>query len=97
MSENKLKKDPEIPWTDVLMFAGAIAYFVLPTDLIPDALPGVGFSDDLAALTMAFKKAKSILSSGAFGEATKKASELLGDTFSEEDAAKLAMKLNHRK
>lgn len=29
---------------------GALGYFILPIDLIPDAIPVVGFSDDLAAL-----------------------------------------------
>ena len=96
MIGTKVKNDPEIPWVDVVMFAGAIAYFVLPTDFIPDAVPGIGFSDDLAALTMAFRKAKSVLSSGAFGEATQKASELLGDNFNPEDAAKLVLKLKEK-
>lgn len=29
---------------------GALGYFILPIDLIPDPIPVVGFSDDLAAL-----------------------------------------------
>lgn len=29
---------------------GALGYFILPVDLIPDPIPVVGFSDDLAAL-----------------------------------------------
>ena len=33
---------------------GALGYFILPLDLIPDAIPMVGFSDDLAALVAAF-------------------------------------------
>ncbi|TOK29991.1 hypothetical protein CGI23_04775 [Vibrio parahaemolyticus] len=32
---------------------GALAYFVLPTDMVPDVLAGVGFTDDMAALTLA--------------------------------------------
>ncbi|EIT7124858.1 DUF1232 domain-containing protein [Vibrio parahaemolyticus] len=31
----------------------ALAYFVLPTDMVPDVLAGVGFTDDMAALTLA--------------------------------------------
>ena len=30
---------------------GALGYFILPLDLIPDFYPVVGFTDDLAALT----------------------------------------------
>lgn len=32
---------------------GALAYFVLPTDLIPDVFFGIGFTDDIAVLTAA--------------------------------------------
>ncbi|BBM67342.1 hypothetical protein ACOMICROBIO_GDFFDHBD_03024 [Vibrio sp. B1REV9] len=35
------------------ILGGALAYFVLPTDMVPDMLAGVGFTDDMAALTLA--------------------------------------------
>ena len=35
------------------MLLGAIAYFVLPTDLIPDYIPVVGYTDDAAVLATA--------------------------------------------
>ncbi len=35
------------------ILGGALAYFVLPTDMVPDFLAGVGFTDDLAVLTLA--------------------------------------------
>ncbi|MBI5910538.1 MAG: DUF1232 domain-containing protein [Betaproteobacteria bacterium] len=34
---------------------GAIAYFVLPLDAIPDVLPALGFTDDAAVLFTAVK------------------------------------------
>jgi uncharacterized membrane protein YkvA (DUF1232 family) len=34
---------------------GAIAYFVLPLDAIPDVLPVLGFTDDAAVLATALK------------------------------------------
>jgi len=34
---------------------GAIAYFVLPADAIPDVLPVIGFTDDAAALAAAIR------------------------------------------
>jgi uncharacterized membrane protein YkvA (DUF1232 family) len=44
---------PETPsWAKMVIF-GALAYFVLPTDAIPDFLPGVGYGDDLGALAAA--------------------------------------------
>ena len=29
---------------------GAIAYFVLPADLIPDVIPGIGYADDASVI-----------------------------------------------
>ena len=34
---------------------GALAYFVLPVDLIPDVLPVIGYTDDAAMLAAAIK------------------------------------------
>ncbi len=34
---------------------GAIAYFILPVDAIPDVLPVIGFTDDAAVLATAIK------------------------------------------
>ena len=38
------------PTTKKGIIYGALGYFILPIDLIPDAIPVVGYSDDLAAL-----------------------------------------------
>ena len=35
------------------MIIGTLGYFILPLDLLPDALVGVGYADDVAALTAA--------------------------------------------
>jgi len=35
----------------VAMIGGGLLYFILPTDLIPDFIPVVGYLDDLAVLT----------------------------------------------
>ncbi|MGZ8364129.1 MAG: YkvA family protein [Caulobacteraceae bacterium] len=43
-------RDPETPLAAKGMMLGALAYFVLPTDAIPDILAGVGFTDDAAVL-----------------------------------------------
>ena len=40
---------------------GALGYLILPTDLIPDLLPAIGYTDDLAALMWAlYSVAKNI-------------------------------------
>lgn len=44
---------PETPvWARATAY-GALGYLILPTDAIPDWLLGVGFTDDLGALTLA--------------------------------------------
>ena len=44
---------PQTPaWARSVIY-GALAYLVLPADAIPDALPAIGFSDDLVTLTAA--------------------------------------------
>jgi uncharacterized membrane protein YkvA (DUF1232 family) len=34
-----------------VLIAGAVVYFVAPLDLIPDALIGIGFVDDVAVIS----------------------------------------------
>ena len=45
--------DPTTPLRTRGILLGALAYFVMPFDLIPDVLAMVGFSDDIAVLTAA--------------------------------------------
>ena len=40
------------------IIAGALAYVVLPFDVIPDFLPGVGFIDDAFIITMVVNQLK---------------------------------------
>ena len=45
----KLATDKEVPVKEKAKLGGAIAYFVSPFDLVPEALVGViGFADDIA-------------------------------------------------
>lgn len=43
-------KDPATPTAAKGMMLAALAYFVLPTDAIPDVLPAIGFTDDAAVI-----------------------------------------------
>ena len=44
---------PDVPrWAKATIY-GALAYFDLPLDAIPDFLPGAGYVDDLGALSTA--------------------------------------------
>lgn len=47
--------DRQTPLHVKAALVGAIAYFVLPCDFIPDVLPVIGYSDDAAVLATALK------------------------------------------
>lgn len=57
------------------LILGALGYFILPIDLIPDVIPAMGFVDDGAALALAFKAVKDSVTP----EIEAKAKEQLGD------------------
>lgn len=46
-------RNPATPRSDRTKILGALGYLILPADLIPDFLPAVGYTDDLAALMWA--------------------------------------------
>ena len=46
-------RDPAVPRSLKLKVLGALGYFILPLDFIPDFILGLGFTDDLAALAWA--------------------------------------------
>ena len=45
-----VSRDPAVPRSLKLKVLGALGYFILPLDIIPDFILGLGFTDDLAAL-----------------------------------------------
>jgi uncharacterized membrane protein YkvA (DUF1232 family) len=45
--------DPKTPMRYKAIIAGALGYFILPVDLVPDFLPFAGLADDWAALIAA--------------------------------------------
>jgi len=47
--------DRDTPLPVKASLVGALAYFVLPTDVIPDVMPVLGFTDDAAVLATAIK------------------------------------------
>lgn len=44
-------RDPETPMAAKGIMLGALAYFIMPLDAIPDVLAGIGFTDDAAVIT----------------------------------------------
>lgn len=51
--------DPATPHSSRGILLAALAYFVLPLDIVPDFLFGLGFTDDLAVLWAAFQAVNS--------------------------------------
>ncbi len=47
--------DRQTPMQVRMVLLGALAYFVVPMDAVPDLLPLVGFTDDAAVLAAAMK------------------------------------------
>lgn len=47
--------DPATPTRVRGVLIAALAYFVVPADLIPDFIPALGFTDDAAVLAIAIK------------------------------------------
>ena len=47
--------DENTPMQHKMIIIGAVGYFILPVDLIPDFIPVAGFTDDAAALLACLK------------------------------------------
>jgi uncharacterized membrane protein YkvA (DUF1232 family) len=43
----------EIPWVSIATAVAAVVYFLAPIDLIPDAIPGLGYIDDIFVIRFA--------------------------------------------
>lgn len=44
----------QIPWKSLLMIIGALSYFLMPIDLIPDFIPVTGLADDISLIFLVF-------------------------------------------
>ena len=55
--------DRRTPASVRAILMGAIAYFVVPTDAVPDFIAGLGFTDDAAVLMMAISAIRGHLKS----------------------------------
>ena len=71
--------DPDIDAKEKAVIIGALGYFILPIDLIPDAIPVAGFTDDLAALLAAYKFVQHNITPEVESKAKAKLAEWFGD------------------
>ena len=51
-------ESPTISTVDKAIIYGALGYFICPIDIIPDILPFIGLTDDIAVLAWAFSRVK---------------------------------------
>jgi uncharacterized membrane protein YkvA (DUF1232 family) len=49
-------RDPKTPLKVKALIGAALAYFIMPFDVIPDWIVGIGFTDDLAVVLMVLRK-----------------------------------------
>lgn len=63
--------DPKVPFKSRAIILGALAYFVLPVDAVPDILLLVGFGDDIAVLGAALAAVRSNITEEHYAKARK--------------------------
>lgn len=73
--------DSNISLSDKVKIYGTLGYFILPLDLVPDAMPIVGYGDDFAAIMLAIKS----ISGNITPEVRNKAQSKLASWFGEID------------
>lgn len=72
-------QSPTISKADKSKIYGALGYFILPTDLVVDFLPLVGYSDDFAALMIALHAVATNITPEIKAQAKAKLTKWFGD------------------
>ena len=72
-------QSPSMPAKDKAIVIAVLGYFILPVDVVPDFIPALGFTDDLAALAWALKT----ISSNITPEVKEKAQQRCDNLFLE--------------
>ena len=71
--------DKNVSMADKAKIYGALGYFILPLDLIPDTIPMVGYTDDFTALIWALRAVWSNVTPEIEVKAKAKLKEWFGD------------------
>ena len=72
-------KDKKTPFADKMVILGALGYFIVPVDMIPDFIPLAGFTDDIAALVACIRAVKSNITPAVKDNALKKLNDWFKD------------------
>ena len=72
-------QDDKVSLQHKAYIVGALGYFILPMDLIPDGiLPVIGFTDDIAVMTLVLKLVKDSITPEIKARANARVSEIIG-------------------
>ena len=75
--------DPKTPFQVKAVIMGALAYFVLPTDMVPDIIAGLGFGDDAAVFYAAWRTIGGHVTQEHFGKARTTLARISGEQASQ--------------
>lgn len=76
---------PDVPRWAKLTILTALAYFILPTDAIPDFAPVLGYSDDLVAVSTALLTIAKFVDEDVKRKARARLAKWFGDTITTEE------------
>ena len=76
--------DGSVPFKDKAVVVGALGYFILPLDIIPDFLGPLGFTDDIAAIIMVLKTIWENITEDVHARARERLSEWFGEVKDED-------------
>ncbi|MDR1763988.1 MAG: DUF1232 domain-containing protein [Dysgonamonadaceae bacterium] len=79
-------KDGNVSLKNKAYIVGALGYFILPTDLLPDFIAGLGYTDDMAVAYLLIRHLKSSITPEIREKTDKKLKEITGNGDSNLDA-----------
>ena len=68
----------KVPIKSKTLIIGALGYLILPTDLVPDFIPALGFTDDLTALMVALRAVRKNITPEIKQRAKEETEKLIG-------------------
>jgi len=74
-----LTMDKSVPLKTRIIFIAALGYLIVPTDLISDFIPGLGFTDDAAFIAYAVSNATNYITPELKEKALTRLAKLVGE------------------
>ena len=86
-------QSPRVPTKARAIIVGALGYFIFPFDIIPDIMPGLGYTDDLGILLAALVAVAIHIDEEIKAKALRKLRSLFGDNLDNYDIKEIDEKL----